>query len=80
MKKSNKLTYKQLLCLEAIEIFIEKNKYAPTIKELSEMLGTKYHNSVAKLLIELEEKGYIETSRYKARTIRIIRGTNENIN
>ena len=70
----SKLTIKQKILLEAIEYFISKNHYSPTISELSKLTNQKYPNSVFSMLAKLEEKGYIETSNGKARTIRIIRG------
>lgn len=72
----NKLTIKQKILLEAIEYFIDKKHYSPTISELCQLTNKKYPNSVFSMLVKLEEKGYIETSNGKSRTIRIIRGKN----
>lgn len=69
-------TVKQKMVLEAIEWFINKNGYSPTIKELSEMLHTTTRPIFDKLII-LEELGYIKTDNGKARTIKVLRGIDE---
>lgn len=67
------LTIKQKILLEAIEHFIYKNGYSPTIRELANMLNCDTRPIFEKLMV-LEEKGYIKTTNGKARSINVIRG------
>lgn len=69
----SKLSIKQLQTLEAIEYFINKNHYPPTIKELGNLLGNKSKSTVFEKLIKLEEKGYIKTTPGCARSIVIVK-------
>lgn len=71
----NKLTIKQKMLLEAIEYFINKNHYSPTIRELALLLKSDPH-AVFEKMLQLEKKGYISTINGKARTIKILRGLN----
>ncbi len=68
-----KLTRKQKMVLEAIEYFIDENGYSPTYRELADLLNIKYESSIYKLILALEEKGYIKTKNGTARTIRIVK-------
>lgn len=69
-----KLTFKQKMLLEAIEWYINEHGYSPTQRELADMLHCDIRPVFEKLM-KLEEKGYIETINGKARTIKILRGT-----
>lgn len=71
-----KLTIKQKQVLEAIEWFISKNGYSPTLSELAMLLKCSTRPVFEKLMI-LEEKGYISTINGKARTIKILKGCDE---
>ncbi len=72
----NKLSIKQLQLLEAIQYFINKNGYPPTINELSILLKCD-KNTVFKKLMILEEKDYIKTTPSRARSIVVLRGEEE---
>lgn len=72
-----KLTIKQKIVLDFIEWFISSNGYSPTIKEIQEELKFKYPNSVFKILTLLEEKKYISTVSGKSRTIKVLRGVED---
>lgn len=69
----NKLSIKQLQLLEAIQYFINKNGYSPTVEELCKLVGNKSKATVFDKLMKLEEKGYITSQNGKARTIRVIK-------
>lgn len=69
-----KLTRKQKMTLEAIEYFINENGYSPTYKEIADLLNMKSESGVHRIVIILEEKGYVKTANGKARTIRVLRG------
>lgn len=73
---ADKLTIKQKQVLEAIQYFIHKNGYPPTLKELATLLKCDV-NTVFKKMLILEEKGYIKTTNGKARSIKVIRGEDE---
>ena len=66
------LTRKQKMLLEAIEYFVYENGYSPTYRELADLIGVKYESSIYKLILKLEEKGYIKTKNGKGRTIKVL--------
>ena len=65
------LSVKQKQVLEAIEFFINKNNYSPTLRELAKMLKCDTRPVFEKLMA-LEEKGYIKKGNSKNRTIEIL--------
>lgn len=67
------LTRKQKMVLEGIEYFIHENGYSPTYKEIAELLEIKYESSIHRMVLILEEKGFIKTKNGKARTIRVVK-------
>lgn len=67
-----KLSIKQKQVLEAIEFFINKNNYPPTLRELANMLKCDTRPVFEKLMV-LEEKGYIKTTPSRARSIVILK-------
>lgn len=73
----NKLSIKQKQLLEAIQYFIDLNKYPPTINELCILLNNQSKSTVFNKLLILEEKGYIKTTNGKARSIVILRGVDD---
>ncbi len=70
------LTIKQKMLLEAIQWFIDKNGYSPTIRELASLLKCDTRPVFDKLM-KLEEKGYIKTTNGKARSIVVMKGWEE---
>lgn len=70
MKK--KLTRKQLITLDMIDMFICDNGYSPTYKEIAEMVGTTTC-SAFNIVLRLQEKGYITMANCKQRTIRVVK-------
>lgn len=70
------ITIKQKKTLEAIEWFIEKNGYSPTLSEIANILNCGVRPVFEKIMI-LEEKGYISTVNGKARTIKVLKGCDD---
>ncbi|QWU17372.1 LexA DNA binding domain-containing protein [Paenibacillus sophorae] len=69
------LTPKQARTLEVIQSFIAKNGYSPTVREVANLLNL-YSSSTAFRHIDLLcQKGYISKSSDGPRTIRILRGS-----
>ena len=69
----NPITDRQREVLDAISVFIEKHHYAPTVRELCEILGVSSSCTVQRHLDALERKGYIAREPRKNRTIRVLR-------
>jgi repressor LexA len=53
------LTRRQRLILEKLEEFILEHGYAPTVRELGQMVGLMNPSAVFKHLLSLERKGYL---------------------
>jgi repressor LexA len=53
------LTRRQRLILEKLEEFILEHGYAPTVRELGQMVGLPNPSAVFKHLLSLERKGYL---------------------
>lgn len=70
------LTTKQKMVLEAIEWFISDKGYSPTYREIADMLQSDVRTVFEKALI-LEEKGYIATDNGRARTIKVLKGVDD---
>lgn len=68
-----KLSVKQKQVLEAIQYFIDKNGYSPTLREIASILKCDTRPVFEKIMI-LEEKGYIKTTNGKSRSIVVLRG------
>lgn len=69
----NDLTEHQLFVYYAIQYFIEKNGYSPTVREICKMTGLNSTATVFYHLQILKRKGYISYIETKSRTIRIIK-------
>lgn len=67
MRTSQKRIY------EIIKIFIEKNGYSPTIREICQLAGLSSTGTVQIHLNNLLNKGYISFEKNRSRTIRIIK-------
>ena len=66
------LTPKEEALLVVLAAFSEEKHYAPSIRELVEIMHYKSPCSVQWLLGKLEEKGYIEKKKGSSRSITII--------
>lgn len=73
MKQKDELTKKQEKLYLAIKNFIEKNGYAPTIREINEIINIKSTSTTFTKLLQLQKKGYITYINGKARTIKLLK-------
>jgi repressor LexA len=70
-RSSRPLTERQRSILDAIAAFTAEHGYAPTTRELGDLLGIAGSNAVMDHLWALRRKGYVEWQDGKARTLRI---------
>lgn len=70
---NQELTKKQEKVYLAIKNFIEKNGYAPTIREINEIINIKSTSTTFTKLLQLQKKGYITYINGKARTIKLLK-------
>lgn len=56
----NKLSTRQQQALDILKQHISDNGYAPTVRELAEMIGHKSSSTTHNVLKKLQEKGYIK--------------------
>lgn len=68
------LTNKQKETLQLLKEYIDKNGYAPTIRELCKIANVNSSCTIYKHLLHLKEKGYIDYVPNKSRTIKILKG------
>lgn len=66
-------TKRQREVLKVIETFIAAHGYAPTIRELGELIECSSPNGVMCHLTALDKKGLIVWTRGHARTIRVVK-------
>jgi len=73
MPKSNEyvLTPKQKMILDFLKEYINTEGYAPTVREMGDILGFKSPRAVAYHLEKLQEKGYIKKTADGSRNIAI---------
>ena len=76
MAKSNKATDKQLRVLNFVNEEIQRNGYAPTVREICQALDLKSTSTVHGYLARLEKKGLIQKNALKPRTIRVVNKMN----
>ncbi len=69
------LSTKERLIFEFISDCLEKDGYAPTVRDICSALGIKSTSSVHDYLRRLETKGYIKKSSGKSRALSIEAGT-----
>lgn len=67
------LTKKQVKGLKLIQEYIDKHKYAPTVRELGETVGLNSTNSVHSFIKDIEAKGYISSVDGCPSTIKILK-------
>ncbi|WP_087009005.1 transcriptional repressor LexA [Gulosibacter sp. 10] len=73
MKKPIKpLTAKQEQVLGFIAEHMQRNRYAPTIREIGDAVGLASSSSVSHQLAQLEKYGYIRRNSNQARTIELL--------
>ncbi|MEC0241959.1 LexA repressor [Paenibacillus dokdonensis] len=66
------LTKRQGDVLAAIGKFIDSNKYPPSVRELSDMMGHASSSTTHSMLTALEKKGYIHREVSKPRTLKVL--------
>lgn len=67
------LTNKQRELLNAIETYINKWGYSPTIRELCQLTNKKSPGTIVPMLKRLKRDGYIDYEYNRNRTIRVIK-------
>ncbi|MEF8816853.1 MAG: S24 family peptidase [Salinibacter sp.] len=65
------LTQRQNRAYDFIEQYLNRHRKPPTLQEIGDALGISSTNGVYKLLQKLEQKGWIEREKHKARSIRL---------
>ena len=71
-QKGDAPTLRQKEVLSVIETYIAKHGFAPTVREIGELIDCSSPNGVTCHLTALEKKGLITWKRGHARTIRIV--------
>lgn len=69
--KKQRLTQRQNEAYEFIRGYLDRNRKPPTLSEIGTALGIASTNGVFKLLQALEQKGWIEREKHKARGIQL---------
>jgi SOS-response transcriptional repressor LexA len=69
----NKLTEKQKLVLSTISHYIETHGYAPSFREVGEILNLTSSATIYSHMEKLKEKGYITWEPAQPRTLRILK-------
>jgi repressor LexA len=72
------LTFKQNKLLDFLIDYYNKNSVYPTFDEMRDFLKIKSKSGVHKLLLSLEEKGFVNRLPHKARALSINTNVNEN--
>ena len=65
------LTQRQNRAYDFIEQYLSRHRKPPTLQEIGDALGISSTNGVYKLLQKLEQKGWIEREKHKARSIHL---------
>ena len=63
------MTPRESECLRLICGYIEEHGYSPSFEELMEMMGLKSKSRVARIIDQLEEKGFVTRAHYRARGV-----------
>lgn len=69
----NELTQRERDTLYAIERFIAEVGYAPSVRELCEMLQVKSTSTVQYRLADLTYKGYLKRVKGQPRTLQVVK-------
>ncbi|MFB6271329.1 MAG: LexA family protein [Salinibacter sp.] len=75
--KKERLTQRQNEAYEFIRGYLDRDNKPPTLQEIGDALGISSTNGVYKLLRTLEEKGWIEREKHKARSIQLTEETQD---
>lgn len=69
MVMNQKISEKQERVLKAIEEYINKNNFSPTIRELADMVGIRSTATMHGYVLRLKKYGYIDSHPTMPRTI-----------
>lgn len=75
-KDNNELNNREKDILSFIEKQINEFGYAPSVREIGKSVGLSSTATVHAYLAKLEEKGYIKKESQKGRTLRLLKGMN----
>lgn len=65
------LTKRQADCLDAIRSYIDKHGFSPSYSDLCRLLGCKSKSTVTRLLERLQERGYVQCTPNRGRSLRL---------
>lgn len=71
------LTRKQLDLLSYISDYIQQNDHSPSFDEMKEALGLKSKSGIHRLILALEERGFIRRLAHKARALEVVKTPDE---
>lgn len=71
------LTDKQKNVLIYIVLYVKKNLFSPSFREIASYIGTESTNCVSDYIKALEKKGWVELSKSKARNILLTKKTRQ---
>ena len=76
-KDPNELNKREKAIIKFIEKQIKENGYPPSVREIGKAVGLSSTATVHGYLAKLQEKGYIKKENQKGRTLKLLRGTNQ---
>ena len=71
------LTKKQKTLFEYLNLYIKKNGIAPSFEEMKNAVNLKSKSGIHRLIISLEQRGFIKRLKHKARAMEIIKSIND---
>ena len=72
------LTKKQKYLLEYLENYIEENGIAPSFEEMKNAVKLKSKSGIHRLIMSLEQRGFIKRLKHRARAMEITKSFNNN--
>ena len=72
------LTKKQKELFEFLIKYISKNEIAPSFEEMKNAVNLKSKSGIHRLIISLEQRGFIKRLKHKARAMEITKSLNNN--
>ena len=71
-KEKYGLTPKQANLLSIIRLYIDENKFPPSIRELKAAVGCKANSNIHRMLLALQRRGHITRSYGAPRSIKLL--------